>query len=123
MKPYKKVYHDVYDIAHRLEKIDSRYSVRYDEDRHLYFLFELDSCSLCLGKALDKMSIDLVYLSHVRNKYKIFDSIDNDNKLLEKKNMETISRQSNAELKDYIDYADRKGGNIDFSRCNSTFWL
>ena len=123
MTKYKNVERDVYFIVERLRKMDPRYSVKYDEEKKIFFLFDNNSCSLSLGKTLDKKSIDTVFFSHIRNKYALLDGMDKNNEKMEREQNEYISRKTKQELKDYIEYADRKGGDIDFSRANTTFWL
>lgn len=119
----REINSDVYNISNRIKSIDRDYKVFYNRDKVRYEIYFKNNLSFVVGKTLDMRAIRKALFTHIRNKSQIFKGIYENNLKLDEKNDAYILNFSRERLNNFIEYADKKGGNIDFSLFETTKWI
>ena len=114
---------DIYCISSRIKELDRDYKVYFNKKKLRYEVYFKNNLSFVVGKTLDRRAISKALITHIRNKNKIFKDIHENNLKLDKKNNDYILNKSRTRLNSFIEYADKKGGNIDFSSFETTIWI
>ena len=123
MKEKIEISKDIFDVSHRLKKIDRDYCLVYDRDKKVYEVYIGNLFCFKIGKNLDNLALKKAYLTHIRNKKKLLEKIEQDNMLLRQKELEQVKNKAKFDLKNMIDFASKTGKNENFSNINLTKWF
>lgn len=117
-----EINHDVFNIAKRIKRINKSLKVFYNKlnsSFELYsFKFGKYSFEKNLGKTLNFLTEKYVYTNRIENLNYIIEKIDNENLKIENFGREEQSDSLKQMFKTLIDYANKKGADIDFSSKN-----
>ena len=111
-----KIESDVYDIVDRIKEIDEGYFIIYNTKSRCFELHNYNQAdTYCLRipyDCIDERVIDLIYNSLSSNIDVIIENIDNNNELIEKKNMESIRDVSDYKVREVYKFANNSSKEI-----------
>ena len=114
---------DLFDIAKRLKQIDASYKVYYNYSKKHYKVYSFGSYCMTIGTKLNNLALKKAFKTHIRNKNKIFKTIERDNEKLRKKEEDAILDKAKYQLTSRINFAEKMGGDISFCDVDKTKWF
>ena len=110
-----KINEDTFDIVERIKEIDENYYVVYDTKNSRFEMhYEGIPQTFCfvIGGELDNRAIDKIYSTSVRFADNIIDEIDNNNKIIEDKNMQSIKSNADYMFREIYRYSSNSSRDI-----------
>lgn len=110
-----KINEDTFDIVERIKEIDENYYVVYDTKNSRFEMhYEGIPQTFCfvIGEELDNRAIDKIYSTSVRFADNIIDEIDNNNKIIEDKNMQSIKSNADYMFREIYRYSSNSSRDI-----------
>ncbi len=123
MKGIIKIVGDIFDISHRLKKIDRDYDLVFNKNKKIYEVYIKDDFCFKIGETLDNLALKKACITHIRHKNMLLENMAQDNLLLEQKEIENTKNKAKFDLKNMIDYASKTGKNENFNNINLTKWF
>lgn len=122
-----KVCNDLFDVSNRLKQIDSEYVIYFNKDKNLFEVHHKKqrggSFAFVVGKNLNAAVLKKAVLTSIKFAGKILKQIERDNFLLEKRNIDKATDENMIRFKFYIDYANSKNCDVDFSKMAPGEWI
>lgn len=115
----KKINSDVFNISNRIKKINKNFYLVFDSNKNKFVLYKknnifnryLDEYILTLPfDYLDDRSIKYIINSDSKNLQKILDDIEENNKVIEKKNILLTKEKTQQNLEDLLKKYTKLGG-------------
>lgn len=108
-----EIKNDIFDICRRLKNIDSSYFILYDKIRGKYELHSTEQYhnSYVLTIPYDRLdcrTIDFVYMTRRENSKRLIFEMEENNKKLEKREMDNILDMAKYELNSKLKYYQNK---------------
>ena len=123
----KQLNNDFYNISNRLKQIDSKYTLFFDTNSKLYLVYEIKRGKklflFTIGPKLDCRALKRAVETSYKNFKTILKNIEKTNKRIEEKNNNHLTEYSKDMFNAYLNYADLKGGNVNFKGANSFKWV
>lgn len=122
-----KIYNDLFDIAKRLNQIDKSYFIVFNKHKNRFEVHYKkqrgNSLSFVVENKLDASVLKKSVTTSIKFASKILQQIEKENDYIEKQNLEKIADENMYKFKSYIDYANQKNCDIDFTKVNQNGWI
>jgi len=111
-----KIESDVYDIVERIKEIDDGYFIVFNTDRNCFELHnskQLDSYCLKIPyEFLDERVLSLIYGTLISNIDNIVEDIDNNNNLIEEKELNKVKDVADYKVREIYKFASNSSKDL-----------
>ena len=124
----RKIKKDLFNIAYRLKKIDKGYFIIFNTLKNRYEVHNKNQskntlCFCCDRKYLTAEVVSKAHITNIRNSKRLLKDIELNNISLQKKQEDGFKDKYMQDFKSFLDYANNKNCECDFSNFNLTKWL
>jgi len=106
---------DLFDIAMRIKEIDEKYQIYFNNSTDKYEVHTVGLEFMVPYENLDERTLYHAMRTRAENSLELELEVETHNALLEQQAMQKLSQQTK-HLEDMLAYAERVGGDIEFSR-------
>ena len=124
----RKIKNDLFKIAYRLRKIDKGYFIVFNKLKNRFEVHNKNQlgnslCFCCDKNYLNCEVLTKANVTNARNSKVLFKEIEKNNLKIQKQREDDLINKHMQNFKSYLEYANNKKSDCDFSNFNLTKWL